>query len=322
MEILLSVCVPTYNRLALLKKQVEFFEREGVFDNRNIEIIFSDNASTDGTRDYLKALKRRSDTIKVLFQNRNIGLIRNLLSIQPYICGKYLWYIGDDDIIKSGLLKEVISILQNDRQISHIFINHSFSEYGKVVKEKCYDGEGGAYEDALFMFMHIVKHSSVGVQMFLTANIYLTEKVLEANEILEKYDEQDNMALPLGYSLASSHQRGYIIDAPMIVDEVGGISWKDKMVLVWCRDIYAVCDVISGKMGFQNEVMDLLMKYQPRKYPEIFFGVFGKRYNKENYVLNLMKGRYKKKLFFDLITFPGFATLRICRKMIKRLKLY
>ena len=48
---LLSICIPTYNRLEQIKRQVEFFIFEGVLE-KDIELIVSNNCSTDGTTEY------------------------------------------------------------------------------------------------------------------------------------------------------------------------------------------------------------------------------------------------------------------------------
>jgi glycosyltransferase involved in cell wall biosynthesis len=55
-EILLSICVPTYNRQFLLERNIRFhlaeFRRLGI----SFELVVVDDCSTDGTLDYLASL--------------------------------------------------------------------------------------------------------------------------------------------------------------------------------------------------------------------------------------------------------------------------
>ena len=53
-NVLLSICIPTYNRLDHIRRQLDFFKQEGAFSNEEIQFIVSDNHSTDGTGEWLK----------------------------------------------------------------------------------------------------------------------------------------------------------------------------------------------------------------------------------------------------------------------------
>lgn len=49
---LVSICIPTYNRLSYLKKCVQSVVSKPEFQNGKVEIAISDNASTDGTKEW------------------------------------------------------------------------------------------------------------------------------------------------------------------------------------------------------------------------------------------------------------------------------
>jgi abequosyltransferase len=48
MRPLLSICIPTYNRSQYLKQALETYVSNAAFDDE-VEIVISDNASTDNT---------------------------------------------------------------------------------------------------------------------------------------------------------------------------------------------------------------------------------------------------------------------------------
>ena len=52
---LLSICIPTYNREKYLQDTLESIVSQDIFKNTNdVDIVISDNASTDGTRELVE----------------------------------------------------------------------------------------------------------------------------------------------------------------------------------------------------------------------------------------------------------------------------
>jgi GT2 family glycosyltransferase len=87
-----SVVIPTFNRLALLRKTLE-----SVFVQRftDFEIIVVDDGSTDGTMAYLHSLS--GSRLKVLHQsNQGPGAARNLGA--RHASGSYLAFLDSDDL--------------------------------------------------------------------------------------------------------------------------------------------------------------------------------------------------------------------------------
>ena len=56
---LVSVVIPTYNRLPILKKCLDALEKQILIDEiDNYEILIVDDGSTDGTADWLEKILR------------------------------------------------------------------------------------------------------------------------------------------------------------------------------------------------------------------------------------------------------------------------
>jgi glycosyltransferase involved in cell wall biosynthesis len=68
---LLSIWVLTYNRLSYLELLLNSIFESQVLKNSNVELIIIDNASTDGTRDFISTLKRQ-ENIRTLSRNSNL----------------------------------------------------------------------------------------------------------------------------------------------------------------------------------------------------------------------------------------------------------
>ena len=56
------------------------------FPQYDVEFVFSDNLSTDGTRDVLRDLAAKDSRVKVIFNANNFGHIRS-----PYKMGRWVY---------------------------------------------------------------------------------------------------------------------------------------------------------------------------------------------------------------------------------------
>lgn len=125
----LSILVPTYNRKSKLKDLLNSLKINGYIENNNIEIIISDNASTDGTIDYLKKL---SYPIIVISNPTNIGFSQNCYRLSLTAVGDYTLLIGDDDKICIRADKLVELLLSKGKDI--IFTERE--DYKSIVSNK------------------------------------------------------------------------------------------------------------------------------------------------------------------------------------------
>ncbi|RKR82246.1 glycosyltransferase involved in cell wall biosynthesis [Mucilaginibacter gracilis] len=109
---ILSVCIPTYNRLPELKINLKFLIQEVLSNyNDDVEIIISDNYSTDGTYEYINTLANQYPFIISHTNPSNIGMVPNWKKSISLARGKFVWLLGSDDIVipgKFSLLKDAI----------------------------------------------------------------------------------------------------------------------------------------------------------------------------------------------------------------------
>ncbi|GAB6900429.1 glycosyltransferase family 2 protein [Kineosporia succinea] len=101
-----TVCIPTFNRRELLARSLR-----SVLDQswEDAEIIVSDNASTDGTEDYVRSLddpRLRYDRLP-----SNIGLFGNLSRCLGLGSGRYRVVLPDDDSMLPGNLAAKVAFL-------------------------------------------------------------------------------------------------------------------------------------------------------------------------------------------------------------------
>lgn len=115
---LISVCIPTYNRaydlricLSQLIGEIEGLKTDAV------EIVVSDNASRDGTKEYVETLTNKYPFIRYYRNSRNVGFGRNMNQAVNNASGSYFWLMGSDDKIVAGSLSKVLHALNSQADI-------------------------------------------------------------------------------------------------------------------------------------------------------------------------------------------------------------
>jgi len=71
-NILLSICIPTYNRAIFLQRLLESIIGQDFYDNKIIEIIICDNKSTDNSIAMIKEYVEKYKNIRYYVNDYNI----------------------------------------------------------------------------------------------------------------------------------------------------------------------------------------------------------------------------------------------------------
>ena len=107
---LLSICIPTYNRAALLDNVLKLYTQNKYFDER-IEIVISDNCSEDNTSDVCK--KYTSQFPNVTYYRNSTNLVDgNFAKALSHGKGKYLRLVNDYCYMDDEALLETYEIIK------------------------------------------------------------------------------------------------------------------------------------------------------------------------------------------------------------------
>lgn len=109
----ISVIMSVYNGMPYLKGAVESIFNQ-TYDN--FEFIIVDDASTDGTREYLKSLKDKR--IKLIKNSKNLGLAVSLNKALRQTQGDYIARMDADDISLPKRLETQIKVFDDDPSIT------------------------------------------------------------------------------------------------------------------------------------------------------------------------------------------------------------
>jgi abequosyltransferase len=118
---LLAISIPTYNRAAFLPELLASIERE--WDPR-LEVVVSDNASTDGTAALLEEWRLRLPCLKIVHQSENIGPDRNFVAVVAESSAPFCWLIGSDDALAPGAVATMLRVLTDRSDIAGVTTNY------------------------------------------------------------------------------------------------------------------------------------------------------------------------------------------------------
>lgn len=107
---LLSICIPTYNRAGFLRECLSSLDLADL--GGAVEIVVSDNASTDATLDVLEEFKTTLP-LRYIVQQENIGPERNFDAVITEAHGEYCWLLGSDDVVEPGGVSKLVFALSS-----------------------------------------------------------------------------------------------------------------------------------------------------------------------------------------------------------------
>jgi GT2 family glycosyltransferase len=110
---MISLCIPTYNRLADLKRCLNSVFNG--FENYPYEIVIADGGSTDGTLEYLHDLD--NDNIVLIEQGKLTGIVKAVNACFKKAKGEYILNGNDDTVLFPKVLIKACKLMDKEEQI-------------------------------------------------------------------------------------------------------------------------------------------------------------------------------------------------------------
>lgn len=156
----LSICIATYNRSFYLLCLIDTLLK--IVKNKNIEIVISDNNSSDGTEDALKPYLKKYPFIKFFKNTSNLGLDLNYLNAIEKSNSKYCWLFSDDDIPLQSSINNILENIKLDPII--IYLNYSGFLDGKEDEAVINKIDNFVTDNSeLFLKKYLVNHFSATI---------------------------------------------------------------------------------------------------------------------------------------------------------------
>src|SRR5689334_2838972 len=111
---LLSICIPTRNRARYLKDLLGAFAhqvKEDRITHDKVRFYISDNASEDETPQIMQQFAREIPETTIARNPTTIGADANIVQVRTMAKGKYLWVIGDDELLRERAVTTVLDLI-------------------------------------------------------------------------------------------------------------------------------------------------------------------------------------------------------------------
>ncbi|HZG86176.1 glycosyltransferase family 2 protein [Paenibacillus sp.] len=163
-NMLISVAVPTLNRCAYLREALESILSQTY---TNIEVIVSNNQSTDETREFLDLI--RDPRVAVFHHEKRLSMVENWNFCLSKSSGVYFLLLSDDDFLDAKFIEECISAINRLR-----------------VEEK---------EDISVIYGNVITVDTHGMQLYSRKNESITEPELGWQFLAGWFRENRNVQL-------------------------------------------------------------------------------------------------------------------------------
>lgn len=251
---LLTYAIITYNRSQYLVKSLRSVLRQ-VGNDPLVEVLVSDNASTDNTKPIVENLQKSYNNLHYHRNAVNIGGEANRHVAVQKSTGEYVVTAGDDDYLRGNVLYLILNMIYRHRKSAIFAILHN------TIPLQIYKGYGALdYVDKMGIAMTWI--SSIIMRRDLYQRIsdpekyndtYLPQVYIQL-ELLKKnpeftilrgnfFDEGTGEHTPYGYNFAELFIKNYfdILEATIEIPPRQLSQEKnrvmEKMILPWCKKI-------------------------------------------------------------------------------------
>lgn len=213
---LVSIVCVTYNQERYITDALESFVAQNA--DFPIEIIVSDDCSTDSTPDIISNFAKKHPNMRPIFNKQNIGVVNNFYKAIRLAKGDYIALCeGDDFWVNPKKLQRQAEFLEENKSYALCFHPVKVMVDDKII-------EGEVYPDRKSV-------SAFTVDELLKRNFIQTNSVMYRRQ--RAYPNIPEDVLPVDWYLHIYHAKqgkiGYI-NTPMAVyrRHPGGIWWKDQ----------------------------------------------------------------------------------------------
>ncbi|MEG5050377.1 MULTISPECIES: glycosyltransferase [unclassified Microcoleus] len=115
---LVSVCIPTYNGEQFLEAALASAIAQTY---SHIEIIVSDDNSTDKTVEIAKIFQQKYPAKITILNHHQYGLVQNWNFCISQAKGKYIKFLFQDDLLEPDCIEKMVNLAEQDEQIGLVF---------------------------------------------------------------------------------------------------------------------------------------------------------------------------------------------------------
>lgn len=298
-NIKLSICIATYQRAQFIGETLDSIISQMEPD---VELVVVDGASLDNTREVVEQYQTKYPPLRYFREMVNSGIDRDFDKAVLYAEGEYCWLMTDDDLIKPGAIRQVLSEIEHGHDLIVANSEVRTVDFSKMLKpclmegltDKHYDS-GNADE---FMAEMANGLSFIG-SVIIRRKAWLTR---------DRGPYYGTLFVHVGVIFQHPPiEKVQFISEPLIVIRYGNAMWTSRGFEIW---MYKWPKLVWSFKGFSNTAKAMVC---PRPWKNIkrliLFRAIG-GYSLEEYRKFLSShGTFASRMLFKFIAmFPSGLT--------------
>lgn len=116
-------------------------------DHERLELVVSDNASTDATEEVCRDLAASDGRIVYHRQPENVGLLNNFMQTIRLARGEFFRWIGDDDRLEPTYVSRALEVYSEDQRLILVTTQVAYTGPDGQTRSRAYDGNGLRSDD-------------------------------------------------------------------------------------------------------------------------------------------------------------------------------
>ncbi len=206
MNILLSICIPTYNQVGELRETLKSLVPQL---KEEVEVVIGDDSDNLDSSEMIKR-EFSSYPIRHFKNEKRLGFDKNLLFVTGQARGRYIWWFGDD-VFEPDALSYILPVLKRDPEISFLWVNSiNSSSSGHRFPSLPYT------KDKIWPDGNEVLKDASNLLAFVSAIVFRKEDIADLNvEKMEKIVDLGFINLHIVLHLLSKKNKFYCVSKPL-----------------------------------------------------------------------------------------------------------
>jgi glycosyltransferase involved in cell wall biosynthesis len=238
-----TIAIPTYNRGGTyLPRALQAACRQS-YDN--LDILVSDNASTDNTSDVVHAI--RDPRVRYHRHATNVGSAKNINFCIEASRGEYTLILNDDDVIDDTFVAVCMDLLTQDHRPGLIRTGtRIIDESGAVIRSHLNQVAGLSFPD------FVIAWATGLTTPFLCSTLFRTDSLKQIGMHSRHYLWDDVIT---ELKIAAQHGRGDIMEVHASYCEHGGELTRVAAIEGWCEDSIDLMELVDELAPNESEAV-------------------------------------------------------------------
>lgn len=292
----LSICIATYNRGQFIAETLDSILNQV---EPGVEVVVVDGASTDDTPEVMARYVSRYPHIRYFREPTNSGIDEDYDKVVGYAEGEYCWLMPDDDLIRPGSVRRVLSAISDnvdlvvvDAEVRNADMSLKLEDSRlKFDEDRVY--ETGEHET---FFMDVANHLNFIGCVIIRRDFWLSR---------DRSTYYGTVFIHVGVIFQHPPPKLVrVISDPLVIIRYGNAMWTPRAFNIW---MFKWPQLVWSFSDYSDETKQSVCHYEPwRKIKQVFhfrakgaysLAEFNKYFSDE-------KNTQLKLILFSIAAFP------------------